>query len=78
MNERTKQLAAQCWDLQLDGRLHFDQEKFAELLVKECVKEIKTGYRGDFYTGALYECEHNTCIDEQVTTLEEHFGVNNG
>tara|TARA_R110000868_G_scaffold151791_2_gene376361 strand:- start:10 stop:243 length:234 start_codon:yes stop_codon:yes gene_type:complete len=76
MNEQTKHIAAKCWDLQLDGRLHFDQEKFAELLVKECIKEIKTGYRGDFYTGDLYDCEHNTCIDEQVTTLEEYFGVN--
>jgi hypothetical protein len=34
MNERIKQLAAKCWDLKLDG-LHFDQEKFAELLLED-------------------------------------------
>ena len=35
MNERIKELASQCWDLRLDGR-HFDQEQFAELIVREC------------------------------------------
>ena len=37
MNEQIKQLAQQCWDKRLDG-LHFDQEKFAELIVRECAK----------------------------------------
>ena len=37
MNKRIKELAAQCWDKRLDG-LHFDQEKFAELIVRECAK----------------------------------------
>ncbi len=35
MNERVRELASQCWDLRLDGR-HFDQEQFAELIVREC------------------------------------------
>jgi hypothetical protein len=35
MNERIKELAEQCWDKRLDG-LHFDQEKFAELIVRDC------------------------------------------
>jgi len=35
MNERIKELAEQCWDKRLDG-LHFDQEKFAELVVRNC------------------------------------------
>jgi len=38
MNERIKLLAAQCWDLKLDGIQHFDQERFAELIVQECAK----------------------------------------
>lgn len=37
MNERIRELANQCWDERLDGR-HFDQEKFAELIVKECAE----------------------------------------
>ena len=35
MNERIRELAEQCRDRRLDG-LHFDQEMFAELIVKEC------------------------------------------
>jgi hypothetical protein len=35
MNERIKELAQQCWDKRLDG-LHFDQEKFAELVIGHC------------------------------------------
>tara|TARA_R110000803_G_scaffold26794_3_gene63076 strand:+ start:111 stop:383 length:273 start_codon:yes stop_codon:yes gene_type:complete len=89
MNERIKQLAEEAnihfssagildGDPNGSARMvgYYKLEKFAELLVKECIKEIKTGYRGDFYTGDLYDCEHNTCIDEQVTSLEEYFGVN--
>jgi hypothetical protein len=38
MNERIKQLAAQCWDLKLDGVRHFDQEQFAELIISECAE----------------------------------------
>lgn len=40
MNDRIKELASQCWDRRLDG-MHFDQEKFAELIVRECAKRSK-------------------------------------
>jgi hypothetical protein len=40
MNERIKELAEQCWDKRLDG-LHFDQEKFAKLIVKECCQKLE-------------------------------------
>ena len=36
MNERIKLLANQCWEERPQGQLHFDNEKFAELIVKEC------------------------------------------
>jgi hypothetical protein len=41
MNERIKELAEQCWDRRLDG-LHFDQEKFAELIVQECLEIVES------------------------------------
>jgi hypothetical protein len=41
MNERIKELAQQCWDKRLDG-LHFDQEKFAELIVQECLEIVES------------------------------------
>ena len=45
MNERIKELEKQCWSHRVDGRLvdgqlHFDTEKFAELIVKEVLDEV--------------------------------------
>ena len=38
MNERIKELAKQCWNERWEGQLHFDNEKFAELIVRECAE----------------------------------------
>mgnify|MGYP003346362567 CR=1 FL=1 len=35
MNERIRELAKQCWDERPEGQLHFDNEKFAKLIVQE-------------------------------------------
>jgi hypothetical protein len=45
MNKRIRELAEQCWDRRLDG-LHFDQEKFAQLIVRECVLISRTSTDG--------------------------------
>ena len=37
MNTRWTELADKCWDARIDG-WHFDQEMFAELIVRECIK----------------------------------------
>jgi hypothetical protein len=47
MNERIKALEHQCWShrvdgVLVDGHLHFDTKKFAELIVKECAKVADT------------------------------------
>ena len=44
MNERIKELEKQCWGHRIDGalvdgHLHFDTQKFAELIIKECAAE---------------------------------------
>lgn len=41
MNQRIRELEKQCWGhyvngVLIDGHLHFDVEKFAELIVQEC------------------------------------------
>jgi hypothetical protein len=41
MNQRIRELEKQCWShyvngVLIDGHLHFDVEKFAELIVREC------------------------------------------
>lgn len=38
MNKRIQELAKQCWNERYEGQLHFDNEKFAELIVQECAK----------------------------------------
>ena len=78
MNEHIKRLATICWERQLDGKLHFDQEKFAQLIVSKCIELMDESYRGDMYTGDLVASEYNNCINEQVETLQDYFGVNNG
>ena len=45
MNERIKELEKQCWSHRVDGALvdgqvHFDRQKFAELIVKEVLDEV--------------------------------------
>ena len=44
MNNRIKELEHQCWGHRIDGalvdgHLHFDAQKFAELIIKECAAE---------------------------------------
>ena len=66
MNERIKELEHQCWDHRIggalvDGHLHFDAQKFAELIVKECSKWVN---------------DNVGLIDEEAKAdLLKHFGV---
>jgi hypothetical protein len=64
MNERIRELEKQCWSHRVDGalvdgQLHFDADKFAELIVQECVLISRTSTDG-FSAGRR---------------MEEHFGV---
>jgi len=61
MNERIRELARQCWDERLDGK-HFDQEKFAELIILECIEVMK---QNDYYGQWLGERKR----------IKQHFGV---
>jgi len=50
--------------------------EYTKKIVNECIKELKISRRCDPYTGNLYNCEYNTCIDEQIQVLKARFGVN--
>ena len=67
MNERIKQLAERCWDERLDG-MHFDQEKFAELIIQECCQAFWTD---ECHTSDLAYLDYK----EKTTKLKRHFGV---
>ena len=43
MNTRWREIAVTCWEQRTDG-LHFDQEKFAKLIVKECADYVRETY----------------------------------
>ena len=68
MNERIKELEKQCWSHRVDGRLvdgqlHFDTEKFAELIVRECYVALFPALRDKISRGQAYDL------------IKKHFGV---
>lgn len=68
MNERIKELEKQCWTHRVDGtlvdgQLHFDAKKFAELIVRECADQFRLVYTDEQYQRR---------IDK---TILKHFGL---
>ena len=59
MNERIEKLAEQCtsWSegSTWTSREVFDKEKFAELIVRECIQAVKNvgGYNEDYHMNAI-------------------------
>jgi hypothetical protein len=71
MNERIRELAEQCWEARKYGPPWFEYEKFAELIVRECVGIVSKRKNQAIDDGWN--------IDEAMSMaeidLEEHFGV---
>ena len=64
MTKQIKELEKQCWSHRVDGtlvdgQLHFDTTKFAELIIKECMDVVSK------------KCASPTAYN----ALAEHFGV---
>ena len=84
MNQRIKELEQQCWSHRVDGalvdgQLHFDTQKFAELIVRECIQNIRDNMEiakvdtlgdKDLFLETLRTSGHF-----YITELERHFGV---
>ena len=79
MNERIRKLAEQAgfYNMGIGLIIGIEEyhQKFAELIVRECIRELEISRKCDPYTGDLFNCEYNTCINEQTIVLKEHFGV---
>ena len=74
MNELIKQLAHQAWvdNDQLDACGYTDLQKFAELIVRECVdivSKVPNGYRD--YRNQIEDAMRADCLQ----AIQEHFGV---
>jgi hypothetical protein len=67
MNERIREFEKQCWSHQANC---LDAEKFAEMIVRECVGICECEWNGDADTFAASEA-YNECAD----AIKEHFGV---
>jgi len=59
MNPRWREIAATCWEERIGG-MQFDQEKFAELIVRECISCV--GSQAD----KLYLRKHFGVFDDNV------------
>ena len=69
MNERIKELEKECWSHRVDGtlvdgQLHFDTKKFAELIVAECCIALNPMLRDMISRG------------QGVDMIKLHFGMN--
>ena len=70
MNERIKEFEKQCWNhrvdgVLVDGHLHFDTQKFAELIVRDLIDSMIKRYGDD----------DELPIQEIKLFVKEHFGV---
>ncbi len=68
-NDRIQELEKQCWSHRVngtlvDGQLHFDAKKFAELIVQECVDQVE-----------LFNVWPDVRPRHIVEAIKEHFGV---
>ena len=73
MNERIKELALECYS----PYTNFDHEKFAELIVRECLNKIET-YQIPVGNSAAGEmaCEWTyAALKEIRDEIKQHFGV---
>ena len=71
MNERIKELAEQAETKEV-GYYFFDREKFAELIVRECVdivSKVPNGYRD--YRNQIEDAMRTDCLQ----AIQKHFGV---
>jgi hypothetical protein len=75
MNDRIKELEKQCWShrvdgVLVDGHLHFDTQKFAELIIRHCASQVR-------FTDLLL-CNDDSdgeILLQASVQLKRHFGV---
>jgi hypothetical protein len=75
MNDRWSELAEECWDMRVN-EWHFDQEMFAELIVRECIKQGDT--LAKHYIDTRHEQEQVmllASIADYSNEIKRHFGL---
>ncbi len=73
MNEKIKELKKQCYisvaDPDRNGDIEYDMEKFAELIIKECIASIDDG------NGSMSSISENTWRQICCGEIRSHFGI---
>jgi hypothetical protein len=73
MNERIKELEAQCWEPRQYGPAWFNSTKFAELIVRKCAEISEQSQwseaKGEYYEG------FNEAMIYVSNKIKQHFGV---
>ena len=83
MNERIKNLAEQAgWDYSKIERRNqtenFDEQKFAQLIVAECIEQVRGQYVPVLEDKEMIKDTHYgyvQCGADSVVAIREHFGV---
>ena len=75
MNERIRELVEKSYiyDRQNDSSV-FNKEKFAELIVQECIAELESVKVNEYRTD-VYDIGYDDGLTQAVETIKEHFGV---
>ena len=71
MNLRIKELAEQSGyitEADWEGMMHFDKEKFAELIIRECMEVASPNYMSTPEDSVYY-------VEQAINRIAEHFGV---
>ena len=62
--------------VEYEGELIFSKEKFAELIVKECIDIIEpTSHHKAFAQGYLGDVDGLELLGKKVKQIKQHFGV---
>jgi hypothetical protein len=84
MNERIKELADRAKESVPQGILDVDKwietynEKFARLIVRECVNIVRpTQHHEAFAQSYLGDVDGLELLDDKVNQIKQHFGVEN-
>ena len=70
MNDRIKELIDECWVTREHCTTWFDHEKFAELIVRECIEQIQLTTARDPRTSAQYKQSVG-----HIHRIRNHFGI---
>ena len=73
MNERIKELAEQCHHRYSEHQI--DLEKFAELIVRECIELCDGNHEHKNQTDTLFSKGVTTGIQLSQQAIKTHFGV---